>query len=214
MGPEVLILGRQEGLAHKLGDRVDRHEDASFGGQFRQQAAVAGVDPAHDRRLVVPQPFHIRQAGAEMLIGHPAADTAHDPDQCQNTEQGAEQTAQHAHEQVGAPRWRCLGLGRGGLVARVRRGNERVARGQRFGHVNEMVINVRICALVGQFTRLAWRKRLNPAVFVSRFVWRPGRFPACGCYWRNTRRWRASSPPPRRAGVRAFAARLRPWHWT
>ena len=34
---------------------------------------IAGKDPAHDRRLVVAQPVHVGQIGAEMLVGDPAA---------------------------------------------------------------------------------------------------------------------------------------------
>ena len=78
MDVEILVLGRDEGLAHDRRDGRDRHKEAPFDGEFRQQPAVIGEHPAHDRRLVVAQAVHVRQVGAEMLPGHPAARTADD----------------------------------------------------------------------------------------------------------------------------------------
>ena len=76
MGPEILVLGRDEGLLHHVGNRRIRHEDASLGGQLGHQPRVAGVDPAHHRRLVVAQPIDVRQVGAEALPRDVAADAA------------------------------------------------------------------------------------------------------------------------------------------
>ena len=51
----------------RSGIALIRHEDAPLGGEFGEQARIAGIDPAHDRRLVVPQAIDVRQIGAEAL---------------------------------------------------------------------------------------------------------------------------------------------------
>ena len=105
MGVEILVLGGDEGLLDDRRDGADRHEDAPFGGQFRQQAGIAGIDPAHDRRLVVAQPVDVGQVGAEMLIGHVAAGGAHDAAQQHDAQHRADHAAGDAHDQVRAAAW-------------------------------------------------------------------------------------------------------------
>ena len=79
MGVEVLIFRRDESLFDNIRDGGDRHENPPFGRQFRQQAQITGINPAHDRRLVVSQPIDVRQVGAEMLECNPAADRSDTP---------------------------------------------------------------------------------------------------------------------------------------
>ena len=50
MGEEVLVLRRDEGVDHPLRKGLDRHEDPALAGIFRDQAAVAGMDPRRRRR--------------------------------------------------------------------------------------------------------------------------------------------------------------------
>ena len=58
MGIEILVLGGQERLDHPLGNGADGDEGPFFGGIFRDQAAVSGMNAGHDRRLI----------GGELLI--------------------------------------------------------------------------------------------------------------------------------------------------
>ncbi len=50
---EVLVLGRDEGILHPVGDLVDRREDPSLAGELVHEPALSGIDPAERRRLVV-----------------------------------------------------------------------------------------------------------------------------------------------------------------
>ena len=64
---EILVLGRQEGVDHPPGDRVDRHEDPLFRGVFGQQPAVACMHPGDRGRLVAGKLLVIRQVPGEFL---------------------------------------------------------------------------------------------------------------------------------------------------
>jgi hypothetical protein len=66
MAVEVLVLGGEEGLHHALRDHLERHEDTLLGGVLGHQAAVAGMDAGHHRRLVVGELGVFGQAAAEM----------------------------------------------------------------------------------------------------------------------------------------------------
>jgi hypothetical protein len=46
VGVEVLVLGRDEGILHQIGDILDRHEQAAFLGEFVDDPTLAGIDPA------------------------------------------------------------------------------------------------------------------------------------------------------------------------
>ncbi len=79
VGPEVLVLGGDEGLLDHVRDGGERHEDAPLLCQLGDQARVAGVDAAHHRRLVLPQAVHGRQLGGQLLervVGDGAAQDA------------------------------------------------------------------------------------------------------------------------------------------
>ena len=52
---EIMILGRQEGVHHLLGDLVVGHEDAAFLGELADQGAVPGIDPRRRGRTIVHQ---------------------------------------------------------------------------------------------------------------------------------------------------------------
>ena len=115
MGPEVLVLGRDEGLLHHVGDRRVRHEDAPLGGQLGQQARVAGIDAAHHRRLVVAQAVDVRQVGAEVLPGEIANASA---DQHRPAGQSrARRPPRRAR--IGGSDWRRLRRGGGGCGCRL-----------------------------------------------------------------------------------------------
>ena len=99
MGPKMLILRRDEGLLHHIGNRRIWHEDAALGRKLRDQPSVAGVDAAHDRWLIIAQPIDVGQVGAEALpreIAARAADRRHQ-------QEDAEQSAQHAARETAEP---------------------------------------------------------------------------------------------------------------
>ena len=66
MAVEVLILGGKEGVDDPLRDGLDRHEDAPLGRVLGQQAAVSGMYPGRDRRLVMRELLIVRQIAAEI----------------------------------------------------------------------------------------------------------------------------------------------------
>ncbi len=68
VGPEILVLGGDEGLLDHVRNGGERHEDAPLLRQLGDQAVIAGIDPAHHRRLVLAQPVHRRQFGRELLV--------------------------------------------------------------------------------------------------------------------------------------------------
>ena len=84
------------------GNRRIRHEDAPLGGKFRHQPGVAGVDPAHHRRLIIAQPIDVRQIGAETLPRDIAADAADRGHQQADGEEAAHHAAHEAAEQAAA----------------------------------------------------------------------------------------------------------------
>ena len=96
MRPEILVLGRDERLLHHVRDRRIRHEDAPLGGKLRHQPRVAGIDPAHHARLIIPQAIDVRQIGTEPLVGDIANATAHKHHQHHDGEQTAQDTAHEA----------------------------------------------------------------------------------------------------------------------
>ena len=67
---EVLVLGREESLDDKFGDRLYRHEDPPLGRVFGEEAAVAGMHPGRDRRLIMSKLLVIRQIPSEMPDRH------------------------------------------------------------------------------------------------------------------------------------------------
>ena len=96
VGPEILVLGGNEGLLDDVRNGGVRHEDAPLLGQFGDQPVIAGVDPAHHRRLVLAQPVHRRQFGGELLEGMVADCAAHDADHHQPRQRDAGQPADRA----------------------------------------------------------------------------------------------------------------------
>jgi hypothetical protein len=66
MGIEILVLGREKSVNHQRRHRFDRDEDALLGRVFGHQAAIAGIDPRHHRRLIIGQLLVIRQVAAEI----------------------------------------------------------------------------------------------------------------------------------------------------
>jgi hypothetical protein len=91
---------------------------------------IAGIDPAHDRRLVVPQSVYVRQVGAEMQVGHPAGCAAGYAAEHHHGENGAEQAVNGAQQEAFSPRLpgRCLA---GPLRPRLNRGAAASAIGRR-----------------------------------------------------------------------------------
>ena len=63
---KILVLGREKGLDHELRDRLDRHENPPLGRVFGEKAAVAGMHPSRDRRLIVSKLLIIWQIPSEM----------------------------------------------------------------------------------------------------------------------------------------------------
>ena len=122
MRPEILILGRDEGLLHQVRNRRIRHKDAALGGKLSHQPSVAGVNPAHHRRLVIAQPIDVRQVGGETLPGDITADAADRDRQQTDAEQPANDATRKAADQAAAwlaGRWRLpfaalAAVGRGG----------------------------------------------------------------------------------------------------
>ncbi len=134
MRPEMLILGRYEGVLHHVGDRRIRHEDATLRGKLRHQPRVAGVDAAHHRRAVVAQPVDVRQVRAEALpreVSARAADHAH---QQPDGEQPAHHATHEPAEQTSAALARRRRLAPAALAIVRRRWHQFVAGGQRFAH--------------------------------------------------------------------------------
>ncbi len=106
MGPELLVLGRDEGLLQHVRDRADRHEDAPLGGELGQQPLVPGIDPAHHLRLVLPQPVQRRQLGRVALRRcarrTPAAPTPPTSPISSTSAKAAADHAEHAARRFGA----------------------------------------------------------------------------------------------------------------
>ena len=72
---EVLVLGGQERLHHAPWHRLDRHEDPFLDRVFGQQPAVAGVNPGHDRRLIIGELLVFGKVAAVIVENeqHPAS---------------------------------------------------------------------------------------------------------------------------------------------
>ena len=75
MAVEIFVLGRQEGVDHPQGDRLDRHIYPFLGRVFDQQPAVPGVQARYRGRLVVGQLTIVRQITAVVVekIQHAAS---------------------------------------------------------------------------------------------------------------------------------------------
>ncbi len=65
MRVEVLVLGRDEGLLHAVGDLVDGGEDPALAGELVHEDAFAGIDPRQRRRLVA---FELRRVGQILAV--------------------------------------------------------------------------------------------------------------------------------------------------
>ncbi|OIQ64270.1 hypothetical protein GALL_541800 [mine drainage metagenome] len=52
---EILVLGRDEGILHQRRDFIDRRIKAPLGGEFVDDLALTGKDPADGRRLILRQ---------------------------------------------------------------------------------------------------------------------------------------------------------------
>jgi hypothetical protein len=72
---EVLVFGRQEGVDHPFGNRLDRHENPLLGGVLSQQPAIARMNPGHRRWIVVGQLLVVGQVLAVVVedVEHAAA---------------------------------------------------------------------------------------------------------------------------------------------
>ncbi len=66
MAVEVLVLGGKKGADYPFGDGLDRHENAPLSRVLGQQAAVSGMYPGGDRRLVMRELLIVRQIAAEI----------------------------------------------------------------------------------------------------------------------------------------------------
>ena len=53
VGVEILVLGGDEGLLHQIGNILGRHEQPPFLGEFVDDLAFAGIDPADRRRACI-----------------------------------------------------------------------------------------------------------------------------------------------------------------
>ena len=88
MAVEALVLGREEGVDHPLGDRADRHEDALLDRIFGQQPPVARKHAGHHRRIVFGELGIVRQVGRIALDDQIAGDAARgEQSQPQNEEE-------------------------------------------------------------------------------------------------------------------------------
>src|SRR5262249_58427245 len=58
---EILVLGRDESVDDELGHRLDRNIEPPLARIFREQRAVGGMHPRHDRGLIVLQLRVVRQ---------------------------------------------------------------------------------------------------------------------------------------------------------
>jgi hypothetical protein len=63
---EILILRRDEGVEHELGDRLNRQIEAALARVFGEQRPVRGVHAGHHRRFIILQLRIFRQALGEM----------------------------------------------------------------------------------------------------------------------------------------------------
>ncbi len=61
MGVEILVLGRDEGVLHQIGDGVGRQVKPALMGIFREDRSVAGMNAGHDRRVVILELRIVRQ---------------------------------------------------------------------------------------------------------------------------------------------------------
>src|SRR5947208_6117465 len=73
---EVFVLGGKEGVDDEFWDRLNRHKNPALGRVFAEKAAVAGMDPSGDRRLIMSKLLIIRQISAEMPDRDSDKDTA------------------------------------------------------------------------------------------------------------------------------------------
>ena len=71
MAVKILVLGGEEGVDDRLGNRLDRHEDAPLGRIFGEQPAVTRMYPGHDRRLIMRELLVIRQVTTEIPQSDP-----------------------------------------------------------------------------------------------------------------------------------------------
>jgi len=63
---EVLVLSGEEGVDNPLWDRLDRDEDATFGGEFGQQSSIPGMNAGHGRRMIMRELLVVRQLAVEL----------------------------------------------------------------------------------------------------------------------------------------------------
>ncbi len=104
MRVEVLVLGREEGVDDQLRNRIDRNKQAALDRELGQHAAVAGVKPGQNRRLVVLELLIVRQAAAEMPQGDQGTSPGHHDEQ-NDQQQRPKKYFEHQHVMRGAPRW-------------------------------------------------------------------------------------------------------------
>ena len=97
---EVLVLGRDEGFLHQVGDLGRRHEQTAFPGEFVDQLAFRRIDPADRRGCVLGELFVVRQVAAI----HPehGADDQRDQEgadgqEAEDCAKNAEDEAEHAN---------------------------------------------------------------------------------------------------------------------
>ncbi len=69
MGPEILILGGDEGLFDDIGNGGIGRIDAPLLGKLGHQRAIGREHPAHYRRLIILEPGDIGKIGSIVAIG-------------------------------------------------------------------------------------------------------------------------------------------------
>ena len=96
---EALVLRRQVGVDHQLGDHVDRHEDAPLARVLGDQRAVVRMNTRHHGRLVAGQALVARQ----ILRGLPEQVAADRGARQEQHDAGCEQNAEQAQDPAAPP---------------------------------------------------------------------------------------------------------------
>ena len=116
VAPEFLVLSRQERLLHHVRYGRNRHEDAPFRRQLGHKAAIPGIHPAHDARLIMRQAIERRQVLGIPIICVPGERPAQQPAHQAHEYDEPDHHPQHAEPRPG-PRWLGRGcLGRVGVL--------------------------------------------------------------------------------------------------
>ncbi len=114
---EILVLGRDEGLDHAVGNGGDRHVDAPLARELGDQPAVIGVDAGHHRRLVFGEHLVVRQFARHL----PQDEGRGAGDGDEDDHAGGEHEAEEAQEEPPRRRRRrCSGGLTGAVMSMVR----------------------------------------------------------------------------------------------